>query len=202
MTDFGVDAVIFDLGGVLADFGGVGPMRALAGIDSDEELWHRWLTCRWVRRFERGGCTPEDFAAGVVADWSLPISPKGFLDNYRSWVAAPFPGAEELVQTVKRAVPVGCLSNTNVSHWADCAAHWPLVDLFDFRFLSFEMGLLKPDREVFDHVVRVTDVPASCLLFLDDNALNVESARAVGLDAIRVRGVGEARQALLAAGLL
>jgi hypothetical protein len=38
MSDFGVDAVIFDLGGVLADFGGVGPMRALAGIDTDEEL--------------------------------------------------------------------------------------------------------------------------------------------------------------------
>jgi hypothetical protein len=33
-----VEAVIFDLGGVLADFGGVGPMRELAGINSDDEV--------------------------------------------------------------------------------------------------------------------------------------------------------------------
>jgi putative hydrolase of the HAD superfamily len=155
-----------------------------------------------VRNFERRSCSPEDFAAGVVADWSLPISPRSFLDSFRSWVAAPFPGAEELVQTVKRAVPVGCLSNTNVAHWPDCAAHWPLMDLFDFRFLSFELGLLKPDREVFEHVVGATDISASRLLFLDDNLVNVESARDVGLEAVQVRGAGEARRAVTAAGLL
>ena len=62
-----VDVVLFDLGGVLIDFGGVGPMKELAGIASDEEVWRRWLGCRWVRDFERGRCSPEDFAAGVDA---------------------------------------------------------------------------------------------------------------------------------------
>jgi len=202
MDALGVDAVIFDLGGVLADFGGVGPMRRLAGIDSDDELWRRWLSCRWVRSFESGDCTAEAFAAGVVADWGLPVSPATFLDGFRSWVVAPFPGAEELVRRVRRSVPVGCLSNTNVAHWADGVSRWPLVELFDFRFLSFEMGLLKPDRQVFDYVVRATGVAPSRLLFLDDNALNIESARAAGLEAVLVRGTDEARRAVTAVGLL
>jgi glucose-1-phosphatase len=202
MGALGVDAVIFDLGGVLADFGGVGPMRELSGIDTDDELWRRWLGCRWVRRFESGGCTPEEFAAGVVADWSLPVSPGTFLQGFRSWLVAPFPGAEELVRAVRRAVPVGCLSNTNVAHWSDRASRWPLVELFDFRFLSFELGLLKPDREVFEHVVTATGMAAPRLLFLDDNALNVEAARTVGLEAVQVRGVDEARRVVTAAGLL
>ena len=38
-----VDVVLFDLGGVLIDFGGVGPMKELSGITGDEELWRRWL---------------------------------------------------------------------------------------------------------------------------------------------------------------
>lgn len=50
-----MEAVVFDLGGVLAEFGGMESMRRLSGIVDDEELWRRWLTCRWVRRFEGGG---------------------------------------------------------------------------------------------------------------------------------------------------
>jgi FMN phosphatase YigB (HAD superfamily) len=196
------DAVIFDLGGVLADFGGVKTMRDLTGIDSDDELWRRWLACEWVRRFERGWCSAEDFAAGVVADWSLQITPEAFLEAFRSWVVFPFQGAEELVGEVRRRVPAGCLSNTNLVHWQGGAANWPLVDMFDFRFLSFELGLLKPDGEVFDHVCRTIGAPADRLLFLDDNLLNVDAAVAAGLVAAHVRGIDEAREALLQAGVL
>ena len=57
-----VSAVVFDLGGVLAEFSGVVTLRELAAIDSDDELWRRWLSCEWVRRFERGQCSPEEFA--------------------------------------------------------------------------------------------------------------------------------------------
>ena len=64
MTADRIDLVLFDLGGVLIQPGGVAAMRALAGIDSDEALWARWLGCRWVQRFEAGGCTPEEFADG------------------------------------------------------------------------------------------------------------------------------------------
>lgn len=96
------------------DFGGVGPMRELAELGSDEEVWRRWLTCRWVRRFERGHCSAEEFAAGVVSDWGLPVSPEAFLASFGGWVGGPLPGADALLATTQRAVPVGCLSNTNV----------------------------------------------------------------------------------------
>ena len=197
-----IDAVIFDLGGVLASFGGVGPMRDLAGVDSDDEVWRRWLTCRWVRRFERGACSPEDFAAGVVSDWALPITPEAFLDGFRTWLAGPFPGAEDLVRAVRKRVPVGCLSNTNSVHWDKSVSQWALVDLFDFRFLSFQLGLLKPDREVFDYVTRAVDTEPERLLVLDDNPLNVEGARSAGFQAAQVRGIEEAKKALVEAGVL
>jgi putative hydrolase of the HAD superfamily len=202
MAERGIDAVIFDLGGVLADFGGVGPMRDLAGIDSDDEVWRRWLTCPWVRRFERGGCSPEEFAAGVVSDWALPVGPQAYLEGFRSWLAGPFPGAEELVRAVGQRVPVGCLSNTNRLHWEDGACRWAVVELFDYRFLSFELGLVKPDPDVFEHVVRTVGASPGRLLFLDDNALNVEAAREIGLTGLRVRGVEEAQRALVDVGVL
>ena len=197
------EVVVFDLGGVLARFGGVERMRALAELDDDEELWRRWLTCEWVRRFERGTCTPEDFAAGVVADWGLSVSGEAFLAEFREWLVGPLPGAEELVtETRATGVPVAVLSNTNKVHWEAGAGRWPLVGLFDRSFLSFEVGMVKPDREIFDHVVADLQVAPQQVLFLDDNRLNVDEARAAGLQAQRVVGVSEARQALTDAGVL
>jgi glucose-1-phosphatase len=196
------DVVVFDLGGVLAEFGGVARMRTLSGIDDDEELWRRWLTCDWVRRFERGSCTADAFAAGVVADWELAVTGEAFLAEFREWLVGPMPGAEDLVAVTKSSVPVAVLSNTNRVHWEAGAAQWPLLQMFDRAFLSFEIGMVKPDPEIFEHVVAALEIDADRVLFLDDNQLNVDQARASGLRAERVVGVSEAGDALVAAGVV
>jgi HAD superfamily hydrolase (TIGR01509 family) len=194
--------VLFDLGGVLIDPGGVAPMRALSGLDSDEELWGRWLGCRWVRAFEAGRCTPEEFAAGVVADWGLGLSPAAFLEEFVTWPGPPYPGALDLVTEVRHALPVGCLSNTNATQWGAHAAAATVVDAFPLRFLSFELGMVKPDPEIFDAVAARVPVPRGRVLFLDDNVANVDGAAASGFVARRARGVDEARRVLVAAGVL
>lgn len=196
-----ISAVVFDLGGVLADFGGVGPMRELARIDSDEALWRRWLSCEHVRRFERGGCSAEDFAAGLVAEWELDIEPSQFLADFSTWLAGPYDGALELVETVRQQAAVACLSNTNAVHWEAGASQWPLLKAFDRTFLSFQLGLVKPDTEIFERVVSDLGVPAERILFLDDNQINVDAARTVGIRAEQVQGVDQARAAVTAAGV-
>ncbi len=197
-----VDIVLFDLGGVLIELGGVPVMRDLAGIGSDDEVWRRWLTCPWVRSFERGHCSADEFATGVVSDWGLAVSPRRFLEMFRDWLRGPIPGAWELLAEVRSIVPIGCLSNTNVMHWEHQVAQWPILDAFDFRFLSFELGLVKPDAELFEEVsVRLPAGPEQ-VLFLDDNLVNTEAARSSGFSSAQVRGVGQARQALVNLGVL
>lgn len=195
-----VHFVLFDLGGVLVRLGGVAKLQEMAQLSSTEEVWHRWLTCRWVRDFERGRCTAEDFAAGVVSDWGLAADAADFLAQFRAWPEGLYDGAAELVASVRRSVPVGCLSNSNALHWTD-QSRW-LAHLFDAVFLSHELGLIKPDREVFDHVSSTLGVDPPAVVFLDDNELNVTAARAAGFAAHIVSGVDEARAALTRLGLL
>jgi HAD superfamily hydrolase (TIGR01509 family) len=197
-----VDLVLFDLGGVLIEVPGVRAMLELTGIASEEELWRRWLTCRWVRRFESGGCSETEFAAGVVADWQLELSPAAFLEAFQNWPSGPLPGAAELVAQARASVATGCFSNTNALHWRNHIAAWPLAGLFDHRFLSFELGLLKPDTAAFARVAALLEVPAERVLFLDDNAMNVTGAAAAGFQAVRATGVDEARQRLAEAAVL
>jgi HAD superfamily hydrolase (TIGR01509 family) len=197
-----IDLVLFDLGGVLIRPGGVASMRALSGIDSDEALWARWLSCRWVRRFEAGQCTPQEFADGMVADWGLELGPAAFLEEFGRWPEPPFEGAVELVGQVQTRVPAAFLSNMNSFQWAANYEGIPLTEAFAFRFLSFELGLVKPDPAIFDAVAARLPVPRHHVLFLDDNAVNVEAAEEAGFAAEHVRGLEAAHAALMAAGVL
>jgi putative hydrolase of the HAD superfamily len=111
-------------------------------------------------------------------------------------------GAEELVAQTRVSVPVAVLSNTNHVHWEAGARSWRLLQMFDRAFLSFEIGLVKPDPEIFTYVADELRVVPEAVLFLDDNQLNVDAAREVGMRAERVVGVSEARQALVEVGIV
>lgn len=196
-----VEVVLFDLGGVLVDIGGIGDLGVFAGETSEDELWRRWLECPWVRRFERGHCDADSFSRGMVDSWSMSIEPEVFLEAFASWPRGLLPGARELVRSIRTTSRVGCLSNTNALH-AD--RHWTefgIAELFEDRFLSHEMGLVKPDRAAFDYVIEELGCPAERILFLDDNQINVEGARAAGLRAERTKGIDEARSILASIGL-
>lgn len=194
--------VLFDLGGVLVEIAGARALGLHAGGLDDEAVWRRWLACPWVRRYERGDCTRDEFARGLVGEWGLDLAPEAFLAHFRRFVRCVHPGAESLVRELEGRVRRACLSNTNELHWRHCFEPWGLADWFDASFLSYRMGRVKPDREAFLHVLEALGAAPEEVLFLDDNAINVEGARAVGLEAHRVLGVEEARRVLSARGLL
>ncbi len=202
MSGSEIGFVLFDLGGVLIELGGVTSLKELAGIASDEEVWEHWLASPWVRRFEKGGCSAAEFSTGVVSEWELAISPERFLEVFRDWPVGPFSGSQELLSEVQQSVPIGCLSNTNSLHWEHQASRWPMLGTFDARFLSFELGLVKPDPAIFQAVADQLPVPRGRVLFLDDVALNSDAARSFGFVAEQVRGIEEARQVLMDVGVL
>jgi beta-phosphoglucomutase-like phosphatase (HAD superfamily) len=64
-----------------------------------------------------------------------------------------------------------------------------LAPQFAMHFASHLLGLLKPDRAIFEHVVERLGYAPERILFLDDTTVNVESARSVGISAYRVVGL-------------
>ena len=196
-----IEIVLFELGGVLIELSNIQTMGRFLGDHPEEEVWRRWLGCPWVRRFERGHCSSDDFARGMVESWSMATTPEVFLESFIRWPRGLMPGARELALAARSRVTIGCLSNTNALHAERHASEEAIYDLFDHRFLSHEIGLVKPDREVYDHVLAELGCPAANVLFLDDNQINVDGARAAGLRAERARGLAEVRSALAHHGL-
>lgn len=184
------DAIVFDLGGVLIELAGVPRMlELLSHRVSVEELWQSWLLSKAVREFEIGRIDAEQFASTVLAEFQLPISAEQFLREFEAWPKGPYPGAAELLDTLGRSYIVACLTNTNVLHWPRISGEMGLLQHFHHAFASHEIGLIKPDADVFAHVVERLGIPAERTLFLDDNQVNVDGARAAGLRAYRVAGL-------------
>jgi len=196
-----IRAVLFDMGGVLVE---LGPLDQLLGVAMPpEEFWPRWLGSPAVRAYERGSCDTTAFARGLAAELDLPLSPEELTGRFRGFPRGLYPGAAELVREVAaNGAATGVLSNTNALHWDHQIDGEILRSLFDHEFLSYRLGLVKPDRELFEAVVSTLGLDPAEILFLDDNELNVTGARAAGLQADHTRGVAEARRALHRRGLL
>jgi len=201
-TELAIEIVVLDLGGVLVELGGVDELGALIGEQDEAEVWRRWLNSEWVRRYERGRCTREEFANGMIQENRLELEPEEFLVLFLAWPRGLFSGAQSLVQSVRPDLELACLSNTNELHWKEQKDAGDVHRLFEKQFLSYEIGMVKPDLEIFDCVTSALACPAGSIFFLDDNLINVEGARVAGWQAERVAGVEEARRALRQRGLL
>ena len=191
------EVILFDLGGVLVDWDGIRPLIELSRRTLVwEDVRRFWLESPWVRAFESGACTPQAFAAGVIAQLDLATSPEDFLERFISWDRGPLPGAVELVNALSRRFVLACLSNNNALHWQQLHGEAGLGRQFQYGYSSHEIGHVKPDREVFEYVLADLGCPAEKLLFLDDNPECVRAARSLGLHAHVARGVVGVRDVL------
>ena len=197
-----VQAVLFDIGGVVVELNDMVSYLSDAGIGDPHDFHARWLHCPAVRAYESGTCDTDAFADGVVRDLGLDMSPRQFLEAFAAWPKGVFPGIKELIRETRTRAIVGCLSNTNGLHWPAFSPELEPDDMFDHQILSFEVGLMKPDAEIYEHAIERVGQPADAILFLDDNPINVDAARAAGLRSEQVYGTDQARDALSRHGIV
>ncbi len=196
-----IEYVLFDLGGVLIELGNLPDLQVLTGFHGHTDAWQRILE-PWIRRFETGECSAKEFSTGVVADWGVDITPAQWLGILQAWPIGPYRGTAELLLGLQQTVAIGCLSNTNALHWEDQSARWPVLEIFDHRFLSFELGLRKPDIAIYLAVADHLPYNPARVLFLDDLGVNVDAARSFGFRSEQVRGLDEVVAVLKDSGLL
>jgi putative hydrolase of the HAD superfamily len=198
-----VRVVLFDVGGVLVQLSGVATVMSwVADRWSPADVWHRWLHSPAVRAFETGRTDANTFAADLVAELELGVEPALFLDSFAGWPTGLYPGTHELIARIPSHFTRALLSNSNSLHWPRVLDEFGLGALFEHQFVSHLTGRIKPDRDAFEHVVSSLGCDAASVFFLDDNLVNVEAARDVGMQAALVSGIEGAEQALLRAGIL
>lgn len=187
--------LLFDLGGVVVDFRGPERLHALTrGAHDLGVLRTTWGALPELDGLERGGVSPEAFADAFMAKWKIDGSRAAFLHDFKHWVVGVLDDAPERIAALGGDYRLACLSNLNPLHWARCV-ELGVGELFDDKFLSFEMGLRKPEAEIYAAVIAALGVAPDEIFFFDDVEGNVAAARAAGMNAERV-GAGGLRKAL------
>jgi putative hydrolase of the HAD superfamily len=196
------ELLLFDLGGVLIEVS-TATLREIGGRDkSDIELWETWLTCPVVEEYESGKIGNAEFAAGVLETFRSAMPAEEFIRSFTAWPVGFYPGMTELLRRLRHDFKLAYLSNSNPLHYPRFQNEWQLDTYFDYHFASYKLGCVKPQRRIFELVLETLPYEARDIFFVDDNRLNVEAARSLGIEAEIVRGPTELLQVLEKRGIV
>ena len=182
--------------GLLVDFGGVlttnvfESFRAFCrdeGLDADAFLdlvRHDHETRAELRRLETGQLSEDEF--GELLGRRLGVErTEGLVERLFARIAPD----EEMVAAVRRAresgVRTGLVSNSMGSGRYDRDS---FPELFDTVVISGEVGIHKPQPEIYSLAAERLEVPPPECVFVDDLRENCEGAEAVGMTAVLHRG--------------
>lgn len=199
-----IKTIFFDLGNVIIPFDfkrAYSKLQPLCDYPVTE-IPARMRGTDLVSRFESGKIAPEQFVKEFSAVLELRINYDEFCDLWSS-VFLPEPLIQDsLLANLGDRYPLMILSNTNPIHFHMIQANYPLLRHFDGCVLSYEVGALKPHREIYEKAIaRAGGNGAECF-FTDDLALNVEAARLHGMDAVQFLSAAQLEEELKARRLL
>ena len=196
--------LVFDMGGVVILFdrplfiGRLGVAQEDASLLTNEV----YRSVEWAM-MDRGTIKEDDAAKAICERL-----PSRLHDAARKLVylwerpILPVEGMYELIQELKElGYPVYLLSNASVRQHE----YWPKVPasrLFDGKLVSADVGLVKPQPEIYRLLCRQFGLNAEECFFVDDSPQNVEAAIYVGMDGFVFNGeVAPLRKRLLEAGV-
>jgi putative hydrolase of the HAD superfamily len=192
-----VDFVIFDLGNVLIDIDyaqAMDLMKSALPANLHDRVDHCY-TADFHKAYEKGQISSaefrQEFRNYFQTNWS-----DAEVDYYWNSLLGTIPAYRlELVRKLKAQYQVGILSNTNEIHidavYAQLQAQHGMDNfdpLFDWVFYSHEMGLAKPNQDIYQQLLLELGTTANRVLFFDDLKANVDGAASVGIQAIQVVG--------------
>jgi FMN phosphatase YigB (HAD superfamily) len=198
-----IEAVLFDLGKVLIDFNfetGVQALHAACSISRDqleEVLWDETS----IRRYERGEISTIEFHNYLCETANLKMTMPEFCQTWSSVFLPDLIVSEDLLRALKRKYPLILVSNTNEAHIEYIRSRYTVLDYFDHRILSYEVGALKPDPKIFERAIAASGCSAGALFFTDDREENIEAARKLGMRAHQFTSESKLIAALQEAGV-
>ena len=193
-----IEAVVFDLGGVLIDWDPRYVYRQLFADPADmEEFLGSVCTTDWHRAHDLGADITrscEELAAAhpehrdMIMVWA---------ERGEEMVAGQFDDTVELLSELKASgMPCYTLSNMEPEAFEVRRGRFGFMRWFDAHVISGLEGVSKPDPRIFEILLRRHGLRPQATVFIDDQARNVDAAREVGLIALHFSTAAQLRRDL------
>ncbi len=186
--------IIFDLGGVVLNIDFTKTIQAFIdlGIADFEKVFSQYKQDRFFDSLDKGIVSSSDFFNEIYQFIPSGISKESILAAWNAMLL-DFPSERiQLIKKLKNNYSLFLLSNTNSLHYPVYQEtlrkqeHIELEDLFDKCYYSFEIGMRKPDKEIFEYVLNDNTINAEECLFIDDSKEHIETAEKLGIHCIHL----------------
>lgn len=184
--------IIFDMGNVLLDYNPRIPLGMYLDNDSDRTLIRKELfeSEEWILR-DKGMITKDEMYHRIVQRIpdreDLKNGLRKCIDNWYVCMKA-LPGARECVESCKKAgYKVYILSNAGDDFHEYFKEFLP-EEYFDGIIVSAFIHKIKPEPEIYQHLLNQYHLKAEECFFVDDRQDNVEAAVAAGMYGMRFEG--------------
>jgi 2-haloacid dehalogenase len=199
-----IEAVVFDIGGVLLDWN---PRYLYRQLFDDEREMERFLseicTLEWHQAHDRG--KPFETSCAELAALHPEYAEMIYAWGRRSeeMIAGPIQETVEILGRLKAAgVPCYALSNMETETFPLRVNRYPFMSWFDGTVVSAYEGVIKPEPEIFRRLLERFELRPESTLFVDDSPRNVRAARELGIQAVLFESPAAFERVLTEAGLL
>ncbi|MDH6354130.1 HAD superfamily hydrolase (TIGR01509 family) [Dysgonomonas sp. PH5-45] len=181
--------ILFDFGGVIVGLNKNNAIKRFKeiGVANIEDYLNEFRQTGIFLALEEGKLSLNEFYAELQKLAGREISEE---DMDSAWMAF-LTGVDEykfqMLKDLRKKYNVYLLSNTNpvIMGWAESSQFSPtgepITAFFDKCYYSFKIGAAKPDKEIFEYVIRDSGINPEESLFLDDGPANLEAAKTFGL---------------------
>lgn len=188
--------IIFDFGNVIINIDVPKTYRAFAQLcgKTEEKVVALFEENEVFKRYETGLFEEDEFRDAIRQILGFPLND---YEIDQAWNALLLDIPVERIKfllTLRESIPIYLLSNTNDMHIRAAnqilyksAGVRDVRDLFTKAYMSYEIGLWKPDTAIYNYVLDDLGAMPSEVLFLDDNKANVEAANQVGWQTILIQ---------------
>jgi 2-haloacid dehalogenase len=198
-----IEAVVFDLGGVLLDWD---PRYVYRELFDDEAEMERFLSQVCSREWH------EDNDRGVLyADSCAALAARhpGFEELIWTWarrtedmIGGPIEGTVAVLAELQTAgVPCYGLTNMEAETYPRRVERFTFLQGLVGTVVSSAEGVIKPDPEIFRRLLSRFALVAERTVFVDDSEVNVAAAAELGFVAVRFVSPEALRADLVALGL-
>ncbi len=190
--------IIFDLGDVIINIDVPRASQAFAELSQKpfEEVQRLIQHNDVFKKFETGQLFAPDFRNYIREILSQPHWTDAQIDQAWNSLLLDIPSQriDKIQELAQKGYRLFLLSNTSSIHIEEVnrilhrtTGIAQLGDLFEKLYLSFEMGVMKPHRDIYHGVLQDARILPQESLFLDDNADNIRAASEVGIQTIHVQ---------------
>ena len=190
-----VKDVVFDVGRVLIDFTYERLVTVLGRQGATVSTVEEFTEQVDLIPYEQGKISDQQFIANLNALLSAPLPDSRLIAAWKD-LFTPIGDMLELAADLKSICGVYLISNTSNLHWQHLLQTYRLADICHGHLASYQVGVMKPDPQIFALACERFDLVPEQTVFIDDLKLNVEGAIACGWIGIHHQNPAETRRRL------